>query len=331
MIVSAHPLPPLAGLRTGVTLVDRSAWGRLRLSGTDVADLLNRLSTNLVAALAAGSGLATVIVTNKGRIVDWVRLFALADGSHLLLTSPGQSACVAAWIDLYLFTEEVTVVDESATGSLVGVFGRDATEALLAACVAGGQIPTRPGDSTIVRIGDSSAVLMRADLAGVPEIVVLADDATVTRLAGALEAAGAAWVGVDAVERLRISCGVPAMGSELGEQFNPLEARLQAFVHFTKGCYVGQEVIARLHNYDKVKRLLMVVCCNRELHPGDALLFDGQEVGQVTSAASRPEGGWVGLAYIATRCASPGLEVGVAGRGAVATMSDPPFLLGLPS
>ena len=116
-------------------------------------------------------------------------------------------------------------------------------------------------------------------------------------------------VGWEALDALRIERGVPAFGRELTEAFNPLEAGLIDIISFTKGCYVGQEVVARLNTYDKVQKRLMRMRWDDGAgpEPGAKLVLDGKQVGVVTSAADSPAGSGVGLGYVRLAHASEGV------------------------
>jgi folate-binding protein YgfZ len=126
----------------------------------------------------------------------------------------------------------------------------------------------------------------------------------------ALVGAGAAPAGALAFDAYRVDHGVPEYGRELGEQVNPHEANLLPFVSFTKGCYVGQEVVARLDTYDKVQRRLVRVRASDiagPLETGDALIADGGQIGELrTVARAGPAAGRAGLAFLRRRAWTPG-------------------------
>jgi folate-binding protein YgfZ len=151
------------------------------------------------------------------------------------------------------------------------------------------------------------------------------------RLEPAVRSVGGSPTGDAVVEACRILRGLPSAGHELTEDHNPLEAGLWDAVSFDKGCYVGQEVIARLRTYDKVARALVGL----ELPPGSdpplpgtRLFLDGREVGELTSAAAVPgRRGPVGLGYVKRKELGPALELRVGGSEAerVARVVELPF------
>ena len=137
------------------------------------------------------------------------------------------------------------------------------------------------------------------------EFNVIAPSGSVEELCSALVGAGAQDMDTEAYEALRVGSGVPAHGPELGEEVNPLEAGLWDAVSFTKGCYVGQEVVARLNTYEKVKRYLAMLSLEDGPIPdaGTPLTVDGKDAGKLTSVSPitisgrRPALGYVRKAY----------------------------------
>ncbi|GIS68889.1 MAG: hypothetical protein CM1200mP8_4470 [Chloroflexota bacterium] len=108
------------------------------------------------------------------------------------------------------------------------------------------------------------------------------------------------FVGTKALEIFRIEKGIPVFGSELTERFNPIEAGLSHAISFDKGCYVGQEVVARLNTYDKVKRQLIRLNWNKPgIKKGDDIFSGDQKIGEVTSCAQKTHQNFVGLGYLA--------------------------------
>ena len=152
-------------------------------------------------------------------------------------------------------------------------------------------------------------------------------------LAGQLSAraalldAGAAEAGAETFEAHRIAQGVPAWGAEFGMFNNPLEARLLGSISDDKGCYTGQEVIARLQTYRKVQRLLMAFTTAGDAAPGDALeAEDGSPAGVVTSAYNAGDGRALGLALVASKFAVAGSSLRLSGGG-TAALSEPAYAL----
>ena len=272
--------------------------GRLRCTGEDALDLLNRLSTNALVDLPAGSGAHTVLTSNKGRIVDVI--FVLRRADHLLLlTGAGNEARVAEWIDFYTIIEDTEVEDVTAKTAAVSLMGPGA-HGLLASLAGPDTAPARNEDAAEVVVDGVQATAIRRDMGAIPAFDLIAPDADGPALQDAVTEAGACPVGRDAVELARIDQGIPAFGAELNETYNPLEAGLQHMVSYTKGCYIGQEVIARLTTYDKVQKRLVRLAWrpDADVDAGARLMLDGRQAGVVTSAIRDPHtGNGIGLGY----------------------------------
>ena len=348
-----------ARFRTAMEYADVfvSNAGRLTLTGSDARDLLNRLSTNLVDPDAApGSVCATVLTSDRGRIVDLVYVVH-CDDYQLLLTSPGRQVAVAAFLDQYTFMEELEVVDITADTLMLTLTG-PALLNVLRVVMDGGCYSLSPlpsafldaaSDGVARRVGigepytgerEWGAFLMlppfNPDAAGRPPTCHLLYDgetayAAVSRSINHLRLAGAAPLSAAAAETLRIARRQPRYGCEMGDAYNPLEAGLIGAVDFHKGCYIGQEVIARLDTYQKVQKYLVALrfesaddgAVGAPPAPGSRLLdAAGKATGLVTSATAIPldadadDGGAfaaVGMGYVRMAAAQVGNRLQVAG------------------
>jgi folate-binding protein YgfZ len=298
-------------LTEGVALLDRSFIGRLSLTGEDALDLLNRLSTNDLMGLQVDRGIPTVLTSNKGRIIDLLYVLRLAD-RLLVLTAPENRQTVADRIDFYTFTEDVTIQDITEETAMLSVAGPGGASLLDG--VSGADISSLGRyDSVHVSMGGVETTLIRTDLAQLPVYDLIVAGADGQRLWRELliegEGVDVKPVGMEALEAARVEQGVPVYGKELSEEFNPLEANLLEYISFTKGCYVGQEVVARLDTYKKVKKHLVGLRWDSDSNPapGAKLLLDGKQVGVVTSAAKSPRlNRGVGLGYVRKAQAQPG-------------------------
>ena len=274
-------------------------FGLLRCTGEDALDLLNRLSTNALMDLPVGSGAHTVLTSNKGRIVDVI--FVLRRPDHLLLlTGGGNEAKVAEWIDFYTIIEDAEVEDVTAGTAAVSLMGPCA--ARLLASLAGPDVAHAESEAAAEVVVDGvRATAIRRDMGALPAFDLVTSDADGPSLQEALMDGGAFPVARDAVEFARIEQGVPAFGAELDEAYNPLEAGLQHIISYTKGCYIGQEVIARLTTYDKVQKRLVRLSwpSGAGVSVGAKLMLDGKQAGIVTSAVRDPQtGNGTGLGYV---------------------------------
>ena len=291
--------------RNSAALLDRSAFGRLRVTGADGLDLLNRLSTNKLIDLEPGRGAATVLTTNKGRILDLLVVANLGE-ELLVFTSPGTQDRVAEWIDTYTFGEDIVVEDVTQTTALLSVVGPQAADTL------GDEISgLELFDSTEVDLGGRPVRVVRTDALGIDGYDVLAPVEHAASIWLALADRGAVPIGELAAEAVRVEQGVPRYGRELGEDYNPLEAGLLPFISFDKGCYIGQEVVVRLNTYRKVQKRLMGIALEGESPDHDALVeCDGKQAGFLTSVVDSPVMGRpLALAYVRTAHAEAGVAV----------------------
>lgn len=322
---TADPATQTRALLQGAGLVDASAMQSFVLTGKHRVDLVQRISSNDLKKLAPGDGHANCFTTNKGRIVDWVRLF-VKDDAVLMLTSPGNGANVVQWLDRYTITEDFHVRDVSAEIALLHVLGPSAS-AIVAKHVAATAPELKPFSVCPGRVGAHDVQVIRTEgLTTSPGYFVLCGRSEAAAVATSLlERAGSdGLVACDAqaFAAARIHEGLPEFARELGQDFHPLEAGLWSSVSFTKGCYVGQEVIARLNTYDKVMKHLVRL----ELSDGVTLaqpipLFaDGQEAGVLTSTAGPPWlPSWRALGYVKRKAQAPTTTLRVGAADAVIT------------
>lgn len=287
--------------------------GRSRATGADALDLLNRLSTNRVDHLPPGRGAPTILTTDRGRILDLLTVVNAGD-YILLLTSPGQQQPVSDWLDKYTIMEDLTVTDTTAETALFTLCGPDARNTLAAAIPALGNslAELEPYSAVNAAIAGQEAMLLHRPLGDLPAYDLLVDVAAGPAVRESLTAAGFVPIGQETWDALMVSCAIPRYGRELGDAFNPLEAGLIGAVDFAKGCYIGQEVIARLDTYQKVQKYLVQLRFPPEATvAADAkLVIDGRSVGQVTSLAANPATGeLLGLGYVRTAHAEIGTRL----------------------
>ena len=239
-------------------------------------------------------------------------IFVLRRPDHLLvLTGGGNEARVAEWIDFYTIIEDTQVEDITTTTAAVSLMGPNAP-ALLDSVAGAASAPTTNESASEVVVNGVQATAIRGDMGSIPAFDLIAPGADAHALKDALADAGACTAGSEAVELARIEQGVPAFGAELSESYNPLEAGLQHMVSYTKGCYIGQEVIARLTTYDKVQKRLVRLSWPSAagVSAGARLMLDGKQAGLVTSAIRDPRtGDGAGLGYVRKVLAGTGTQL----------------------
>jgi folate-binding protein YgfZ len=278
----------VALLENGTAFVDFADHGILRMEGRDAIDLLHRISTNDLRNFQQGNAIQTALLSEKGRVIDSVLVFHRGD--HLLvMTSRAAEGRVAQWIERFIIMEDVTLSDET---------GR---HLLFTHC------NSHSGD-LVSAVGVTDDSIFRTayfDVEGTFYVGAV-DSGTWD----AVRVSHLVQVGNEAYEVFRIRHGFPSYGKEITTESNPLELNLRTQVNFTKGCYVGQEVIARLDTYKKVQRKLCRVRVIGTLRSQERyrIIFEGEEVGRLTSHILDPkeDSGSIGLALVKSTLADVG-------------------------
>ncbi|HWG52690.1 MAG TPA: glycine cleavage T C-terminal barrel domain-containing protein [Gemmatimonadaceae bacterium] len=308
-----------AALRAGAMLVNRDARGRMRVDGERAAEMIAGLVTNDVQALTAGSGIYAAALNPRGKIVADVRIFACSD--HLVLDVPPRA--VEGWqamVRKYINPRIAKYEDQSASWRQFGIFGARARR--VAAMVTGLSADSLGALAPYAHlplpaIGDSAFVarVPDLDLEGY-ELIVPADahDQAWHRA----EDAGATRAGLLAFEIARIEAGRPEWGLDMDETTIPQEANFDELhaISYTKGCYVGQEVVARVHFRGHVNRHLRGLLVGQSEPPahGTALLdASGTQVGDVRSGGLSPRLGGIALAMVRREIA-PGTTLRALGQ-----------------
>ena len=307
-----------------------TGYGCLKATGEDALDLLNRLSTNKVDHLRPGHWAPTVLTSDRGRIVDLLTVVHAGDFVYLI-TSPGQQQPVIEWLDKYTIMEDLEVEDVSASTAVVALAGDGADAALGLEPLEGDRLPGLQYPAPTVSVGGHDAIAVSRPMGATACCLLVAPSGAAASAVEALAAAGAVEADDEAWEALRVASGAPAFGPEMGEPYNPLEVGLIGAIDFTKGCYIGQEVIARLDSYERVQKYLSVLRFSDgcEADSGTPLYIEGRQAGTVTSVYRTPGGELRGLGFVRTASAVPGqiLEVASPATG-TATVEDTPKLFG---
>ena len=303
---------------TGTAVHDLSYAGRLHATGADVLDLLNRLSTNKVDELESGHGAPTILTSDSGRIIDLIQVVNM--GNHILLiTSPGTQQTTIDWLDKYTIMEDLEVDDHTTTTVMLKLLGPGSRQ-WLEKNAGIGLTDLLPYGMLPAQIAKISVQVIDKPLGRKPGFAILVSNADAPALWTNMVEMGVTPIGTDAYETLRVESAVPAYGTEMGESYNPLEAGLIGSIDFAKGCYIGQEVIARLDTYQKVQKYLVTLRFSKASAPtpGLGLMSDGRVVGRVTSLGPIPKDGYVnGLGYVRKALALEGtrLEMEPPGEG----------------
>jgi tRNA-modifying protein YgfZ len=303
-------------------LLDRSERGKLALTGADAASFLQGQITNDVEGLGAGEGCYAAFLTPKGKMLGDLRI--LATGDELLLdTERPALQGLFNMIRRFSIGYDVELHKRTLESGLLSLVGPGAGE-----LAGAGELGADEHAHVVVSVPVSGGALVARAIRTDVGVDLLCDAGDVEALRSALEDAGAVLVAESAVECLRVEHGRPRYGIDLDDSVIPQEAGLnERAVSFTKGCYVGQETVARLYYRGKPNRQLRGLRLSAPGAPGDELSLDGRVVGQLTSVALSPRVGPIGLALV-RREAPPGTTVAVgsgSGAGASAEVVDLPF------
>jgi aminomethyltransferase len=257
------------------------------------------MSTNDVAKLQPGQGAATIFTTPIARIIDRTVVYARSD-NVLMLTSRGNQGRVAQWLRKYIFfNDDVQIKDVTDETAMIALYGAEANRAIRRIGeIDVADLPLHHWRS--VRLGEVEIMIARADPIGGDGFHLIFDQSAHDLIWQTLIDAGVTPIGEDTYQVLRVEAGRPEFGHELGDEYIPLEANLWSDVSFTKGCYTGQEIIARLESRQRLAKHLVGLRFEDEITPPSALFVEGHEAGRVTSIVHSPRFSWIGLGYLKT-------------------------------
>tara|TARA_Y100000758_G_scaffold57952_1_gene36968 strand:- start:761 stop:1798 length:1038 start_codon:yes stop_codon:yes gene_type:complete len=305
--IKNYSLKEYLALSESAGIIDFPTYGILKFLGKDSLDLLNRLSTNNLENLQENHGIQTVITSNKGKILDLLQVFRTEN--HLLaLTSLNNESKVMEHIEFFTFSEDVTVKKVTENKCVYKISG-PTSQALLGKLFA--KLPSDISPFTVLEtsINDNNFKIIRTDFIKQPAFIIIGNIASKKILDDAfsniVENSDFEFVKPEAIEALRISNGVPEFGKELTDKYNPLEGNLINSISFNKGCYIGQEVIARLDTYKKTQNILCLIefkSSEISQKPPNNLFLEGKSFGVLTSLSKSPDNeSYLGLAYISKK------------------------------
>lgn len=310
----------------GAAVVEEPSAGRLFMRGRDRAALLHRLSTNDIERLRPGQGNTTVLTTPIGRIIDLVVVYAL-DDALLLITSAGQGPAVFSHLKKNIFfNDQVTLEPAGRSHGQLALYGPAAPEVLAG---LGASLPSLAlHQHTAATPAGIPVQIARRQPIGGNGFTLIVPAQQMPALQEALSTAGVVTLSAATFETLRIEQGYPAFGHELSQEYIPLETGLLDAISFSKGCYVGQEIIARMESRNRLAKQLRGLKLrevNSELPVPTKLLVDGKDAGDLTSVTHSPLHGPIALGYVRTAHAEPGSIVTISGTEIEAEVSVLPF------
>ncbi len=309
-------------LREECGLLDRSERGKLLIRGAEAAEYLQGQLTNDVEGLAPGEGCYAALLDRKGHIQADMRVLRLAPDEIWIDTEAGATEAARRHLETYKIGREVEIADSGELGLFSLIGPQSAAVAGTAALPEHAAREARVGGTDCIVIGTAIGLDL---IAGTPDSGSGDPAGDASRLREALCEAGAVEVGPEAAEILRVEAGTPRFGAEMSSETMPAEAGIvEAAVDFGKGCYIGQEPVARLHYKGRPNRHLRGLELSAPAAAGTPLKLGEKEVGRVGSACVSPAHGPIALAIV-RREAEPGAELAVGEDGVTARVVDLPF------
>jgi folate-binding protein YgfZ len=287
-------------LRNGAAWLDLSGRGKIRLLGEDRARLLHAMTTNHIQQLTPGTGCYAFFLTVQGRILADVNVLCRPD--HFLLDlEPETREKVYQHLDHYIIADDVTLEDVTGSTATIAVEGPKSAEVLQAAGA-----PTPEMDYASAEWG--TRLVVRLNSTGSPGFFVFVGEGQKAQLIAELEAAGAMAGDTDAFDVVRLEHGKARYGEDLSERFLAQEANQPHALHFSKGCYLGQEIVERVRSRGQIHRILTPLVLETKEPPaaGTKLQIGEANVAEITSAIYSPAlDKVVALAYVRTEHIKP--------------------------
>jgi folate-binding protein YgfZ len=292
-------------LNDGVGLRDLSGSGIFEFEGKDVLDFFHRISTNSLRDVQVNSVAQTIFTTEKGRIIDAAVIINF-DDHRLLVCSGAHESKIRSWIEKYIITDDVRINKTAGKYALLEILGPQADSFMTLLC---GNAINEVSLNKFKYLISENILFYTArlkDRNGKIKFWLWLNPVNAIHLVDYMIKYKGIFdfniIGEDAYKAYRITQGIPVSPNEINDLYNPLEANLTDLVSFTKGCYIGQEVIARLNTYDKVQRHLTGVSFSAPVEETAGFnLYDkaGNDAGKVTSIVySNKYRKTIGLAYV---------------------------------
>ena len=316
-------------VRKNAGLIDQSHRGKLRLKGRDRTEFLHGMVTNDIKKLAPGNGLYVAFTTDKAKMLSDGRVYCLPDALWIDL-EPEVTEKIYKHLDKYTLASDVTVENLTGTHGLLSVYGPSSSE-IVSQWVPSASLPLKEYSSSFLTLNGAPILVARNEITGESgyDLYLSTDKMASTwdRLTQLGRLHGLRPVGLDALDSLRIEAGIPRYGMDMDESNFPMEAGLETrAISYTKGCYIGQETIARADAQGHMNKRLTGLEIEGESVPkkGQSIQTrpetpgaEGRVVGTVTSGVKSPTSGkLIALGYLHRDFVKPGTDVSVAGQPA---------------
>jgi folate-binding protein YgfZ len=286
-------------VRSAAGLFDLSHRALLQFTGSDRVAFLQGMLSNDVRVLKMFDGQQATILTQQGKVIADVRVLCAMNSLYLDFWEPLKEKIVAH-LNRYLVADEVEINDPNDQWKMLSLQG-PRSQNILGELLANPELPAELNQYAMVQFEGAPICVVRADHTGEGGFDLIIQNGQLPAIAQRLTQLGASWAGARAQNILRIEAGIPRYGVDFSEETLLLEVGLDNAFSFTKGCYLGQEVVERIRSRGHVNRKLcgLLLDGNTPAHAGDAILAGDNEVGKITSsvvsfALNRP----IALGYI---------------------------------
>ena len=325
----SEPGAEYQAVRVAAGIFDLSHRALLQFTGPDRVSFLQGVLSNDLRLLKMFDGQRATILTQQGRVVADVRVLCAMNSVYLDFWEPLKEKIVAHF-NRYLVADEVEINDPNDEWKMLSLQGPRAQE-ILATLFADAELPQRSDQHAMAQYNGAPICVVRADHTGENGFDLIAQNHLLLPFAQRLEQLGASWVGTRAQNILRVEAGIPRYGVDFNEENLLLEVGLDNSYSYTKGCYLGQEVVERIRSRGHVNRKLcgLVLDGNTPASAGDTILIAGNEVGKITSSvASIALNRAIALGYIHKNFWSPGTALSIRHEGGpiMATVTALPFV-----
>jgi folate-binding protein YgfZ len=311
--------------------MERSHEARLRITGSDRLEFIQRICTNDLNNMAEGEGRGVVFTKANARIIDRISVFNL-EKEVLVLTHPGRGLGIKNYLQRNIFfNDDAQLLDLE--GNHFVVHGPKADEIIQRLGVKTDDIAPQHGITLEIKGGDTFVARRKRLMDTAWSVITFDPDQSLT-VWNMLCESGATPAGALAFNMLRIESGEPAFGREISGDYIPLEVGLWDEVSFSKGCYTGQEIIARMESRARLARVMVRVALTDALEAPQELRLEDRPVGTLTSSVTNATGEHVGIAVVKTALANskPTLTTD-SGTGVkiidLAGAQPPPHMLGI--
>ncbi len=310
--------------RESSIVTDLSHRGNLCFKGPDTEEFLHRMLSNRVKELKPGEGAYNTFLTRQGKFISDLYMYK---GETFVVASvaPGMADTLAEEIDRFIIMDQVEVADHTENSFCLGLFGPDSREILLRAGMGALSLEEH-GHTT-----SGNMMIARELWTGEDGYLLMGPREGAEAIWGSLSSAGATPAGLAALESLTLEAGVPLFGKDMTSAINPMQAGLEEkAIDFDKGCYIGQEVIAKIKYLGQVNRGLVGLRINGEAapEPGADVYFDAKTIGSITRSAYCPTlDGVLAFSYLPRAQMEPGthVKVDVQGGDVEAIVESLPF------